>query len=392
MSTTRLSVAFIPLTDAAPIIAAEEMGFAAEEGLALDLVRAPSWSSLRDMLSFGSVEAAHLLSPVPVAMALGLGGVTSSISALMVLSLNGTVVGVSRAMADRMAAHGHDFAFHDAASAGAALVAASSERLRIGVPFPFSMQAELLYYWLSASGLPAPQGVEIKAVPPPLMSDAMAAGEIDAFCVGEPWGSKSVEAGASTLLLPGRSIWSAAPEKVLAVRTDWAQAEPELTARLMRAVWKAARWLGSGGVQTTASEMLSRPEYLDLDPHIIDRALTGRLTINAQGDSRECPGFIDFYRGGANFPWKSQAAWIALQMASRLGLDRNGIGDRARSVFRTDLYRDALGASGAVLPGASEKIEGGIEEGTAAAAQSGRLIFSENRFFDGKVFDPNSIS
>ncbi len=390
MTVSRLSVAFIPLTDAAPVIVAEEMGFAREEGLVFDLVRAPSWSSLRDMLAFGSVEAAHLLSPVPVAMALGIGGVASSISALMVLSLNGNVIGVNRSLAGAMEDAGHTFDFADAARAGSAIVAASKGRLRIGVPFPFSMHAELLYYWLSASGLPAPQGIEIKTVPPPLMADALAADEIDAFCVGEPWGSKSVEAGTGVLLLPGRAIWSAAPEKVLAVRTDWANAEPDLTARLMRAVWKASRWLGDGGAQTTAAEVLSRPQYLDLEPHIIDRALTGRLTINERGDVRDCPGFVDFYRGATTFPWKSQGAWIAAQMAARFGLDRAGVFAPARAVFRTDIYRRALADTGAILPGASEKTEGGITDGTAAAAQSGRLILTENRFFDGRIFDPHA--
>lgn len=389
MTTTRLSVAFIPLTDAAPIIAAEEMGFAREEGLSLDLVRAPSWSSLRDMLAFGRVEAAHLLSPMPVAMALGLGGVASPVSALMVLSMNGTVIGVNQALASTMEANGHDFSITDAKSAGAAVVAASEGKLRIGVPFPFSMHAELLYYWLSASGLPAPQGIEIKTVPPPLMAEALAAGEIDAFCVGEPWGSKSVEDGSGTLLLAGSAIWSAAPEKVLATRSEWAAAEPDLTGRLMRAVWKAARWLGESGVKTTASEMLSRPEYLDLEPHIIDRGLTGRLTINHRGDTRECPGFVEFHRGATNFPWKSQGTWIAGQMAARLGLDRREVLEPARSVFRSDLYRNYLTETGAVLPGASEKVEGGIAEGTAVASENGRLILSKNQFFDGQIFDPD---
>ncbi|MEO0917098.1 MAG: ABC transporter substrate-binding protein, partial [Pseudomonadota bacterium] len=141
MSLTHLSVAFIPLADAAPLIAAEELGFAREEGLALDLVRAPSWSSLREMLTFGRVEAAHLLSPVPVAMALGIGGITSPISALMVLSVNGTVIGVSKSLAQRLEDQGHSFAFDDAKAAGAALIKSIDGPLRIGVPFPFSMQA-----------------------------------------------------------------------------------------------------------------------------------------------------------------------------------------------------------------------------------------------------------
>lgn len=388
MSPTRLSVAFIPLVDAAPLIAAEEIGFAREEGLELELVRAPSWSSVRDMLAFGRVEAAHMLAPVPVAMALGLGGAAAPLSALMVLSMNGNVIGVSRGLASALENNGHDFAMDNAAAAGRAIAHAADGRLRFGVPFPFSMHAELLFYWLTASGLPAPQGIEIKTVPPPLMADALAADEIDAFCVGEPWGSKSVEAGSGALLLPTKAIWTAAPEKVLAVRTEWAAAAPDLTGRLMRAVWKAARWLGTGGQETTASELLARSEFLDLEPHIVDRALTGRLLINQRGDTRHCPGFVSFFEGAANFPWKSQGAWMARQMAARLGLDQRDVLDPAKAIFRTDLYRKHLRDAGAILPGASEKVEGGLDVETAVASESGRLILPQNRFFDGQNFDP----
>lgn len=381
-------VAFIPLVDAAPLIVAHEMGFAGEEGLKLDLQRAPSWSTVRDMLAFGRVDAAHMLSPVPVAMALGIGGVAKPISALMVLSMNGNVIGVNRRFEERLRNAGYGFDFADADAAGKALVeVVGGDRFRIGVPFVFSMHAELLYYWLTASGLPAPQKVEIKTVPPPLMADAIAAEEIDAFCVGEPWGSKSVETGSGALLLPGRAIWSAAPEKVLAVRTDWADQEPEIAARLMRAVWKACRWLGDPGSNTAASELLARQEYLDLNAEVLDRALTGRMVINARGEARHVPGFVSFFDGAATFPWKSQAAWISAQMVTRLGLDRGQAAKAAREAFRTDLYRTHLRDAGAVLPGASEKIEGGIADQTAAASETGRLFLSENRFFDGRVFD-----
>lgn len=388
MSLSRLSVAFIPLTDAAALIAAEEMGFAREEGLVLDLVRAPSWSSLRDMLAFGAVEASHLLAPVPVAMSLGIGGVASEISALMVMSVNGTVVGVSNRLADRLRYEAEPFDFNDAKAAGRALIAVAGDDLTVGVPFPFSMHAELLYYWLAASGLPAPQGLTVRTVPPPLMAEALAAGEIDAFCVGEPWGSKSVESGAGAILLPGRAIWTFAPEKVLAVRSTWAAENPELTGRLMRAIWKAARWLGEGGAKTTAAELLSRESYLDLAPEIIDRALTGRFVVNGRGEVRESPGFIEYHAGAANFPWRSQAAWIGSQIAGRLGLDKAQAIQAARASFRTDLYRTHLAEAGAILPGASEKVEGGIAAGTAVAAENGRMILAENRFFDGRVFDP----
>ncbi len=389
MSATTLSVGFIPLVDAAPLIIAQEMGFAAEEGIALDLRRAPSWSSLRDMLSFGKVEAAHMLSPVPVATALGLGGAGAPLAAISVLSVNGNVIGVSQALADRLRAGGHDFAFNDARAAGMALIAAAGSGLRIGVPFPFSMHAELVYYWLSALGLPAPQSVSVRTVPPPLMGDAIRAGEIDAFCVGEPWGSQAVEDGMGALLLPGSAIWAFAPEKVLAVRADWAEAEEMLRGRLIRAVWRAGRWLGDPASGSLAAEILARPGYLDLPADVLDRALSGRLVLSRRGEEREVPGFLTFHRSAATFPWRSQAEWIGLQLAARTGLDRAAAKSAAARVFRSDLHRAALAGLPASLPTASSRIEGGVSEPTAVAAASGRLILGRDTFFDGRIFDPD---
>ncbi|MEC7761867.1 MAG: CmpA/NrtA family ABC transporter substrate-binding protein [Pseudomonadota bacterium] len=385
-----LSVGFIPLVDAAPLIVAQEMGFAAEEGLSLDLVRAPSWSSLRDMLVFGRVDAAHMLSPVPVATAMGLGGAGAELSALSVLSVNGNVIGVSPTLEAKLRDAGHDFDFHDARKAGEALIAAKGDRLRIGVPFPFSMHAELLYYWLSALGLPAPQGVDIKSVPPPLMADAMEAGEIDAFCVGEPWGSIAVENGVGALLLPGKSIWQFAPEKVLAVRKDWLSGETGLSERLIRAVYRAGRWIADPDSRLLTAELLSRPEYLDLPAEVIERALSGNLIISSRGDQRSVEGFVGFHRGAANFPWRSQAQWIANQLAARTGLDREESMRKAAHVFRPDLYRAALEGIALDLPGASSKIEGSVEVDTPVASAYGRLMLAPDLFFDRRTFDPDA--
>lgn len=388
MKTVTLPVAFMPLVDAAPLIVAQEMGFAEAEGLSLDLVAAPSWSSVRDMLAFGRVDAAHLLSPVPVAMALGLGGVTTSMSAVSVLSVNGDVIGVSRALEARLRGAGYLFDFADAAAAGAALAEVAGEGLTIGVPFPFSMHVELLDVWCAASPL-SRVGIDIRTVPPPLMARALAAGEIDAFCVGEPWGSVAVEANAGALLLPGAAIWAFAPEKVLATRTDWAETEPDLLARLMRAVWHAGRWLSLPDSRTAAAEMLSRGNWLDVPAEVIDRALSGHMIVSPTGDTRDVPRFLEFHRGAANFPWRSQAKWIGSRIARRAGLDPALSMRRAASVFRSDLYRTAMRGTAAELPGASEKLEGSLAHATAVASVSGRLILERDKFFDGRIFDPS---
>ena len=386
---TRLAIGYVPLLDAAPLIIAQEMGFAEEEGLTLSLHPAPSWSSVRDMLSFGTVDAAHMLSPVPIASAIGLGGSTVPLSVVSVLSINGTVVGVSNAFATKMRAAGHDFGFDDATAAGNALIAAAQGRLRIGVPFPFSMHSELLIYWLSALGLPAPQNVNIRTVPPSSMADALRSGEIDAFCVGEPWGSLAVEEGVATLLLPGSAIWSSSPEKVLAMRTGWAEENPIISGKLIRALVRAGRWMVEPSLHTVTSEVLARPQFLNLPGELLDRGLTGRLMISAQGDQRSVSSFIEFHDGAATFPWRSQAEWIGLQLARRTGLDRAQAVRMAGPVFRSDIYRNALAGSGMDVPGASRRVEGALSVPTPVASAFGRLTLLPNQFFDRRIFDPD---
>lgn len=365
MTSPVLPIGFLPLVDAAPLIIAAEMDFARAEGLTLDLRRATSWSSLRDMVTFGQVVAAQMLSPMPVATALGLGGAGAPLAAVSVLSTSGEVIGVSPKIAERMQTAGFAFRFDDAAGAGRALIAAADGPLRIGVPFPFSMHAELLYYWLTALGHPAPAALDIRTVPPPLMTGALAAGDLDAFCVGEPWGSMAVEDGAARLLLPGSAIWSDAPEKVLGVRADLADTAPEMLEGLIRALWQAARWLGDPASHTIASEILCRPEYLDVPAEIIDRALSGHLTISARGETRRVTRFLDF---SMTTPQPTHAAWIGARLAARLGLDRAQAENAARDTFRTTLHRRALQA----IPG---------------FAASGE---QQIRFFDGQTFDPST--
>lgn len=388
MSATELALGYVPLVDAAPLYVAQALGFAQEEGLDLTLIAAPSWSTLRDMLASGQVVAAQMLAPVPVAIAMGLGGVATPLEALMVLNINGNTIGVSRELAGRMRACGFAFDFADAHAAGRALLSAA-KGLRIGVPFAFSMHRELIEYWLGGLGEPLPADLEIYTVPPPRMAAALAAGEIDAFCVGEPRGSVAVDSGVGTLLLPGSAIWSAAPEKVLATRAGWAEAEPDLAGRLMRAVWRAGRWLGQPGNSSVASDLLAAPGRLAVTSEVIERILTGRLIISAEGEERRVPRFIDFHFGAANFPWRSQAAWIGARLAARHGLEPMAAIASARRVFRSDLYRQHLQSAGAELPGASVKLEGSLSVPTAAPSAQGRLILSPDLFFDARIFDPD---
>ncbi|MEO1637694.1 MAG: CmpA/NrtA family ABC transporter substrate-binding protein [Pseudomonadota bacterium] len=375
MSGTLLNCGYVALVDCAPLVIAEELGFAAEEGLALNLIRQPSWSALRDMLALGHLDAAQMLSPMPVAMSIGLGGLPAEVDTLMVMSVNGTVFGLSQPLAAKL----EDVAFGDAETLLRRLTNVADGPLRVGVPFHHSMHRLLLSYWVSGA---ESMQIEEVTVPPPRMADAVADGLVDAFWVGEPWGSVAVGRGVATLKMTGRDVWQFSPEKVLAARHDWIDANPDTVRRLMRAVFQAAAWLDTPRNKPLAVEILGRSEHLGLPTDLIDPALTGHITPAQGAHPVAVDRFLQFHRNAANFPWRSKAAWIAQQ----LGADQAGI-TRAKACFRTDLYRQNLTDVSTDMPGASEKEEGALRFETAVASARGHLILAPDAFFDGKTFD-----
>lgn len=386
MTGRRLNCGFLPLVDSAPLIIAHELGFATKEGVQLELLKQPSWSALRDLLVLGDLDLAHMLSPMPVAMSLGIGAVTEPVDALMVLSVNGNVVVAGNPLVGRMRQSGWEPDIFDAHGTAERMGQVTKAPLRLGVPFPISMHRELLEHWLQGRSVP----FEIHSVPPPLMAEALGEGEVDAFCVGEPWGSRAVDAGSGEMILTGKAIWAFSPEKVLAARRKWIGANPEDVAAAMRAVFHAGQWLSDAGNRTIATDILARAEYLGLPDYIIERALTGRLLTRARSLGAEVPGFLHFHAGAANFPWRSQAQWIGRNLARRHGLNATDAVSEARKVFRADLYRQVMGRIGVDLPGASAKAEGAISNPTAVASQRGELILMPDRFFDGEIFDPGA--
>ena len=105
-SRTKIRLGFMPLVDAAPLIAAKEFGFADAEGLDLTLSRETSWATIRDRLSVGHLDAAHALAPLPIAANLGLGPLPVTMAVPMALGFGANTVTVSPVLWEEMAAHG----------------------------------------------------------------------------------------------------------------------------------------------------------------------------------------------------------------------------------------------------------------------------------------------
>ena len=387
MTRAQIRCGYLPLIDAAPLIIAHELRFAADEGVDLQLVKQPSWSALRDLLALGQIDVAHMLSPMPIAMTLGQSGVPTDVDALMVLSVNGTVIGVSNTLARAMEKTGWANDFASPAATATALFATGQKTIRIGIPFPFSMHRMLLEHWLSAHPSFRSKRVEIITIPPPRMAEAVANGTLDMFCVGEPWGTAAVQQGVAELVLPGAAIWQFAPEKVLGAKRTWIAANPDACRGLMRAIYRATLWLDQPQNKPLAVEILARSQHIDLPHDAIDPAISGQIVPRKGALPSAPPHMLFFHKNAANFPWRSQAAWIAERIAVWFNLDPDTAIARGKDCFRTDLYRANLGPFGVDMPGASAKVEGALRVPTAVASSKGEMILGPDAFFDGAIFD-----
>ncbi len=227
-SPVRINAGFIPLLDTALLVAAREMGFAADEGVDLVLAKETSWANIRDRIAIGHFDVAHMLAPLPIAAALGKGPMDTEIIAPMAMGLGGNAVTVSTALWREMAAEGA-LETGDATVNGTALRRVSAARAKAGRPVPvfgivhrYSSHNYELRYWLAASGVRPDVDAAFVVVPPPFTADALAAGQIDGFCVGEPWNSHAVAKGVGVIATTKSAIWRSSPEKVLGVRAAWA--------------------------------------------------------------------------------------------------------------------------------------------------------------------------
>ena len=359
----RLRIGFIPLCDATALLIAVDKGFTAAEGLDIELVREVSWSNVRDKLNIGLFDAAHLIAPVAIASSLGLGHIKVPIVAPLGLGLNGNAITVSPALhaAIAAAAEGDILDPMVTARALARVVAARKARgdepLTFGMTFPFSTHNYHLRFWMAAGGVDPDEDVRLVVLPPPYMVESLASMQVDAFCVGAPWNSVAVDLGIGHILHFVSEILARAAEKVLGVRQRWADENPDVLIRLVRAHAKAADFVEDTTNRDEVAALLARPNRIGVEPDVIRRTLDGRLKVSPGGEYRNDARYLLVGREGAARPDPAQAAWLYAQMVrwGQAPLSREMLA-AAKAVWRPDLYDAALG--GAVAPAAGEPADG----------------------------------
>jgi NitT/TauT family transport system ATP-binding protein len=378
MNGEKLRIGFIPLADAAALIIAVDKGFTSAEGLDVELVREVSWSNIRDKLNIGVFDAAHLIAPVAIASSLGLGHIKVPIVAPFVMGTNGNGITVSPALHVAMAAAADGDIVDPAVSARAlarvvtARKAKGEEPLTFGMTFPFSTHNYQLRFWMAAGGVDPDEDVRLVVLPPPYMVESLANKQVDGFCVGAPWNSIAVDLGVGCIVQFGCDIVARAAEKILGVRSRWAQDNGDVVARLVRAHRRAADFIDDAANRDEVAALLTAPSRIEVAPDVIRRTFEGRIKVAPGGMTRTSERYLLIGRENAARPDPTQAAWLYAQMVrwGQAPLSPELLA-AAKAVFRPDLYDAALAETDAEPVG---------EPADRIGA------------FAGPAFDPNDIA
>lgn len=342
-----LNIGYVPLTDAAPLLVAGQMGFFRDHGLRVQLTQAPSWASLRDRVAFGLLDGAQMLSPMPIAATLGLGGVQTNLVVAATLGRNGNTITIGESLFREINAIGRDLA----AGLRAALAArrdADRPAPVFAVVFAFSSHNYLFRHWLTAAGIDPERDIRLVVVPPSEVADALAQGRIDGFCAGEPWGSRAVDLRVGRIVLATGDIWPNHPEKILAFTAALAARDPARVAACAAAILTACRWLDDPANRGEAARIIA-DALPSMPREIIALAFDGRYRPRPDAEPIAAPKLV-FHRDGASYPFPAHGAWWLSQMRAWGHLPPDVTGEIIDRIWRPDLWHRAAGLTGDPTP------------------------------------------
>src|SRR5882724_6120859 len=336
-------IGFIPLTDCASVVMASVLKFDEKYGIKIIPTKEASWAGVRDKLVNGELDMSHVLYGLVYGVHLGIGGPKKDMAVLMSLNNNGQAITLSKKVADKGAVDG---------AALAKLMASDKREYTFAQTFPTGTHAMWLYYWLAANGINPMSDAKMITVPPPQMVANMRVGNMDGYCVGEPWGHRAIADGIGITAITTQDIWKDHPEKVLGTTSDFVQKNPNTTRAMTAAIIDAGRWIDASlSNRQKMAETVAATAYVNTSVDVINQRILGRYQ-NGLGKTWDDPNHMKFYADGAvTFPYLSDGMWFLTQHR-RWGLLKNDVDYLAvaKKVNRIDIYKDAAAATKTALP------------------------------------------
>ncbi len=287
---SKLSIGFVPITCATPIIMASPLGFYQRYGLDVDVVKTAGWAIARDKSLNGEYDASHMLTPMPLAMTLGAGSTAMPFIMPAVENINGQAIVLHNDHKEKRDPQ-------------------QWKGFRFGVPFEYSMHNFLLRYYVAEHGLDPDTDIQIRVVPPPEMVANLSAGNLDGYLSPDPFNQRAVWEGVGFIHLLTKDIWEGHPCCAFATSAAFAQENPNTYGALLRAIIDATQYASNPDNRVEISEAIAPTNYLNQPVPVIQQVLTGRFA-DGLGNVQNVPDRIDF----DPFPWHSMGVWILTQM------------------------------------------------------------------------------
>jgi nitrate/nitrite transport system substrate-binding protein len=285
-----LKVGFIPITCATPIIMAHPMGFYSKHGLNVEVIKTAGWAVIRDKTLNKEYDAAHMLSPMPIAITLGVGSNPVPYTMPAVENINGQAITLAVKHKDRRDPK-------------------SWKGFKFAVPFDYSMHNYLLRYYLAEHGIDPDTDVQIRAVPPPEMVANLRADNIDGFLGPDPMNQRAVFDSVGFIHILSKDIWEGHPCCAFAASKEFVTNSPNTYAALLKAIIDATAFATKAENRKQIAEAIAPANYINQPVTVLEQILTGTFA-DGLGSVQRVPNRVDF----DPFPWESFAVWIMTQM------------------------------------------------------------------------------
>ncbi|MFH1493622.1 MAG: CmpA/NrtA family ABC transporter substrate-binding protein [Pseudomonadota bacterium] len=339
---TEVKIGFIPLTDCASVVIASVMGFDKKYGIKITPSKEASWAGVRDKLVNGELDASHVLYGLIYGVQLGIGGPKKDMSVLMSINNNGQAISLSNQLKAKGAVDGASLA---------ALIKKEPREYTFAQTFPTGTHAMWLYYWLASHGINPFSDVKNITVPPPQMIANMRVGNMDGFCVGEPWNARAIRDNVGFTATTSQEIWKDHPEKVLGTTAEFVQKYPNTARAMIMALLDASRYIDDMKNRSQVAKIIAEKSYVNTDFDSIEDRMLGQYD-NGNGKKWQDANYMKFYNEGAvNFPYLSDGMWFLTQH-KRWGLLKEDPDYLAvaKQVNQIELYKQAATQTRTPIP------------------------------------------